>query len=166
MQLANNKPALTVWTTIPMSHNNISLQIYISNPDYDQSCGRFWEKQKHKKQKQNWGQCSSLFATLQYEATRHTQQKKKNCGAVTKSMSNCIWPQLYSSEHLSLSGLLWNHTQARAHGDTHTRTHTDIRAREHEHMGARAHKTHIHAGLNTEHGQSKAISLCALEREK
>lgn len=69
-----------------MSHNNISLQIYISNPDYAQSCGRFWEKQKHKKQKQNWGQCSSLFATLQYEATRHTQQKKKT---VVQSQSQC-----------------------------------------------------------------------------
>lgn len=142
MQLANNKPALTVWTTIPMSHNNISLQIYISNPDYDQSCGRFWEKQKHKKQKQNWGQCSSLFATLQYEATRHTQQKKKNCGAVTKSMSNCIRPQLYSSEHLSLSGLLWNHTQARAHGDTHTYTHRHTRAGTRTHGRAGTQNTH------------------------
>lgn len=143
MQLANNKPALTVWTTIPMSHNNISLQIYISNPDYGQSCGRFWEKQKHKKQKQNWGQCSSLFATLQYETTRHTQQKK-NCGAVTKSMSNCIRPQLYSSEHLSLSGLLWNHTQARAHGDTHTHVHTQTYARENTNTWARGHTKHTY----------------------
>lgn len=162
MQLANNKPALTVWTTIPMSHNNISLQIYISNPDYDQSCGRFWEKQKHKKQKQNWGQCSSLFATLQYEATRHTQQKKKLW------CSHKVNVKLHSAAALQQWAfkLIWlavkPHAGARARGHTHT----DIRAREHEHMGARAHKTHIHAGLNTEHGQSKAISLCALEREK
>lgn len=143
MQLANNKPALTVWTTIPMSHNNISLQIYISNPDYDQSCGRFWEKQKHKKQKQNWGQCSSLFATLQYEATRHTQQKKKKLWC-----SHKVNVKLHSAAALQQWAfkLIWlavkPHAGARARGHTHTYTHRHTRARTRTHGRAGTQNTH------------------------
>lgn len=142
MQLANNKPALTVWTTIPMSHNNISLQIYISNPDYDQSCGRFWEKQKHKKQKQNWGQCSSLFATLQYEATRHTQQKKKLW------CSHKVNVKLHSAAALQQWAfkLIWlavkPHAGARARGHTHV--HTQTYARGNTNTWARGHTKHTY----------------------
>ena len=78
----------------------------------------------------SWAHRCSLFAMLQCETTLH-----QHCGAVTKSMSNCIGLQLYSSEHLSLSGLLWNHTQARAHTHEHRNTHT--------------------RWINTKHGQSK-----------
>lgn len=105
---------------------------------------------------------SSLFGVLQDEATF-----QRHRAAVTKSMSNCIRLQLYSSERLSLSGWLCEATRRRAH----TGTHTDARARTQRHTCARALSlsythtdtrahtdTHAHAHarwINSKHGQSQ-----------
>lgn len=69
-----------------MSHNNISLQIYISNPDYGQSCGRFWEKQK----KKNKTEDSAHHYLLRYNMRRlDTHSKKKKQKTVVQSQSQC-----------------------------------------------------------------------------
>ena len=99
-----------------------------------------------------------------------TITRRQHTNIVVQSQSQCqiaFGLQLYSSEHLSLSGSLWNHTQARAHtrGDTHAhrRAREDTCARGHRNTHTRTHAhTHTHAGLNTEHGQSEAISPHAL----
>ena len=83
-----------------------------------------------------------------------TITRRQHTNIVVQSQSQCqiaFGLQLYSSEHLSLSGSLWNHTQARAHtrGDTHAhrRARRHVRARTQKHTHARTHihtHTHIH----------------------
>lgn len=69
-------------------HNNISLQIYISNPDYGLSCGRFWEKQKTKKQK-NKSEDSAHHYLLRYNMRRLDTHSKKKTKTVVQSQSQC-----------------------------------------------------------------------------
>ena len=116
-----------------------------------------------------WGRGRTARAPVcnNNETTAH-----QHCGAVTKSMSNCIRAAALQQWAFKLIWLAVKpHAGARAHTRGHTRTppsaQTRARADTETHTHARTHihthtHTYTHAGLNTEHGQSEAISPHAL----
>lgn len=106
------------------------------------------------------GPRASLRAACPREATL-----RQHCAAVTKSMSNCIRLQLYSSERLSLSGSLCETTRRRAHPGTHTdgaRARADAATRSH---GARTRARARARWINSKHGQSQRYRCMRRERK-
>lgn len=94
-------------------------------------------------------------ARLYLPSPRHGATLQQHCAAVTKSMSNCVRLQLYSSERLSLSGLLCETTRRRAHPGTHT----DAAARTQRHTRMHA-RTRGRAGLTANTDKVSDIAAC------